>query len=44
MEKTLRKSKNSNEWMSRMKKIVERRSKLKKQDNYSAICVDIRKN
>lgn len=39
MEKTLAKSKNPEEWTNRMKKIVRRRGRFKKQDNYSAVSV-----
>lgn len=39
MEKTLKKSENPGEWISKMKNIVERRGLAHKQDNYSAICV-----
>ncbi|MDO4274204.1 MAG: protein phosphatase 2C domain-containing protein [Eubacteriales bacterium] len=39
MEKTLKTAKDPEEWLSRMKKIVKRRGKMKKQDNYSAVCI-----
>lgn len=39
MERTLKSANDPEEWMSKMKKIITRRSRFKKLDNYSAICV-----
>ena len=42
MEKTLKNSRDPQEWMNRMKRTVRRRAMFKNQDNYSAICAWIR--